>query len=111
MLRKIFSSVAIAALVWIPASASAQTATYYADYFQGQPTASGERFDTWSYTAAHPSFAFGTLLRVTNRNNGRSVTVRVNDRCNCSIDLSKAAASDIGLIESGVAPVSIAVVR
>lgn len=111
MLKKVLSTTAIAALAWAPTGAFAQTATYYADYYQGRPTASGEIFNTWAYTAAHPSYAFGTWLRVTNRNNGYSVDVRVNDRCNCSLDLSKAAASQIGLLQAGRAPVSIQVLN
>ncbi|MCM1981279.1 septal ring lytic transglycosylase RlpA family protein [Lyngbya confervoides] len=111
MLKKLLSSTAIAALTFMPTAAFAQTATYYSDYYQGRLTASGEVFNTWDYTAAHPYYAFGTVLRVTNLNNGRAVTVRVNDRCNCSIDLSKAAAGQIGLISAGRAPVAIDVVR
>ena len=111
MLKKIFSTAAIAALAWAPTGAYAQTATYYADYYQGRPTASGEIFNTWAYTAAHPSYAFGTWLRVTNNYTGQSVDVRVNDRCNCSLDLSKAAASQIGLLQAGRLPVSIQVLN
>lgn len=112
MLKKALSTAAIVAIAWAPSGAFAQTATYYADYFNGRQTASGEIFSNWGgNTAAHPYYRFGTWLRVTNRNNGRSVDVRVNDRCNCSIDLSKSAASQIGLLQSGVAPVSIQVLN
>lgn len=111
MLRKVLTTAAIATLAWAPTGAFAQTATYYADYYQGRPTASGETFNTWAYTAAHPSYAFGTWLRVTNRYTGASVDVRVNDRCNCSLDLSKAAASQIGVLQAGRAPVSIQVLN
>lgn len=111
MLKKVLSTVAIATMAWAPTGAFAQEATYYADYYQGQPTASGELFNTWDYTAAHPSYAFGTWLRVTNTYTGASVDVRVNDRCNCSVDLSKAAASQIGVLQAGRAPVSIQVLN
>ncbi|MGB8698511.1 MAG: septal ring lytic transglycosylase RlpA family protein [Thermosynechococcaceae cyanobacterium] len=114
MLKKsltLFAIAASAALPFVPAAAQAETATYYHDSYQGSPTASGERFNTWSYTAAHPSYAFGTVVRVTNLNNGRSVDVRINDRCSCGIDLSKAAAGQIGLLSSGVAPVSVRPIR
>jgi rare lipoprotein A len=98
---------AMAAATLVPTSAFAQTATYYSDAYQGSRTASGERYDVNGYTAAHPSLPLGTRVRVTNLNNGRSVVVRVNDRCRCSIDLSRAAARDINMIQSGVARVSI----
>lgn len=89
--------------------AIAQTATYYSDRFQGQRTASGETFNTWDMTSAHPSIPFGKRVRVTNLQNGRSVVVRVNDRCNCGIDVSKAAAQELGLMQSGRAPVKLEV--
>jgi rare lipoprotein A len=115
MLKKSLTLLAIAASAYIPfapfAALAGGQATYYSDAYIGSPTASGERFDTWGYTAAHPSYALGTVVRVTNLNNGRSVTVRINDRCSCYIDLSKAAASDIGMISSGVAPVSVTPLR
>src|SRR3954468_11325933 len=53
-------------------------ASYYAPRFQGRPNASGERFDNGKLTAAHRTLPFGTKVRVTNLENGRSVTVRVN---------------------------------
>jgi rare lipoprotein A len=114
MLKRTLSLLAIVASAYVPfvpALVLAQTATYYHDSYQGSPTASGERYDAWGYTAAHPSYRLGTVVRVTNLNNGRSVNVRVNDRCNCGIDLSRAAASQIGLLRSGVAPVSITPLR
>lgn len=88
-------------------------ASWYGPKFHGRPTASGEIFNQHSFTAAHPYLGFGTKVRVTNLNNGRSVIVRINDRGpfvhNRIIDLSKAAASTIGLIRSGIAPVRIEV--
>jgi rare lipoprotein A len=56
------------------------TASWYGDYFQGKPTASGEPYDMYDLTAAHPSLPLGTFVRVTNLRNGRAVVVRVNDR-------------------------------
>jgi len=55
-------------------------ASWYGDYFQGRPTASGELYDMHELTAAHPTLPLGTLVRVTNLRNGRSVVLRVNDR-------------------------------
>ena len=82
-------------------------------YWQGQQTASGARFNPSAMTAAHRSLPFGTRVLVTNRNNGRSVTVTINDRGpfikGRIIDLSRGAAGVIGMTGSGVAPVSIQV--
>ncbi|PTM97466.1 septal ring lytic transglycosylase RlpA family protein [Mycoplana dimorpha] len=72
-------------------------------------TASGERMNPAHMTAAHKSLRFGTKLKVTNANNGKSVIVRINDRGpfvrGRVLDLSKAAASEIGMISSGHAKV------
>lgn len=74
-------------------------ATYYADKFNGKKTSSGERFHNKHYTAAHMKLPFGTMLRVTNESNGKSVDVKVNDRGPFSkkleIDLTKAAFMEI----------------
>lgn len=56
------------------------TASWYGDYFQGKPTASGEPYDMYDMTAAHPTLPLGTWVRVTNLRNGRAVVVRINDR-------------------------------
>lgn len=86
-------------------------ASWYGGKFQGRRTASGELFNTLQYTAAHRTLPFGTLVLVTNLINGKSVTVRVNDRGpfvhGRIIDLSMAAATAIGLTGEGVAPVRI----
>jgi len=72
-------------------------------------TASGEMMNAAKLTAAHKTLPFGTKLKVTNKNNGRSVVVRINDRGpfikGRVIDLSKAAAKQIGMIKSGHAPI------
>jgi len=77
-------------------------------------TASGERFDMYALTAAHRTLPFGTRVRVINLRNGRSVMVRINDRGPYSrgriIDVSFAAAKELGMIDSGVAAVRIEVV-
>jgi rare lipoprotein A len=114
MLKKSLSLFAIAvsaSVPFIPAAAQAQQATYYSSAYEGSPTASGEPYSGSGYTAAHPSYRLGTVVQVTNLNNGRSVTVRINDRCNCDIDLSRAAAAQIGLLSSGVAPVQFTPLR
>jgi len=87
------------------------TASWYGPSFQGRRTASGERYDMHEYTAAHPSLPFGTVLEVRNIENGRSVKVRVNDRGPFThkriIDLSYAAAKDIGAVLPGTAVVEL----
>lgn len=86
-------------------------ASYYSDEFIGQITANGEKYDPAELTAAHRSHPFGTYLQVTNIENGKSVTVRVNDRGlyveGRIIDLSKSAAQQLGLVNEGVVNVKI----
>lgn len=80
-------------------------ASYYGRRFHGRLTANGERFNMRALTAAHRTLPFGSIVRVTNPRNGQSVTVRINDRGPFSrgrtIDLSRAAAEQIGLIRRG----------
>ena len=80
-------------------------ASYYADKFNGRRTASGRRFDNKKLTAAHRKLAFGTMLKVTNQLNGKSVIVEVNDRGPFTkgreIDLSKRAFMSIAGNKSG----------
>ncbi|MDR0497258.1 MAG: septal ring lytic transglycosylase RlpA family protein [Treponema sp.] len=84
-------------------------ASWYGQEFAGRPTASGEIFDPGVFTAAHPNLPFGTILTVTNKQNMRQVTVRVNDRgpfvAARIIDLSKAAAEALDMITAGTVPV------
>ncbi|WP_370655040.1 septal ring lytic transglycosylase RlpA family protein [Hydrogenophaga sp.] len=84
-------------------------ASWYGEEFHGRRTASGEPFSKHEFTAAHKTLPFGTRVRVRHAKNGKEVTVRINDRGPFSrgrvIDLSRAAASAIGLTRSGVAPV------
>ncbi|MEM8602551.1 MAG: septal ring lytic transglycosylase RlpA family protein [Cyanobacteria bacterium P01_H01_bin.121] len=83
--------------------ALAETATFYADYYIGRPTASGELYDARLLTAAHPSLPLGTYVRVWRGD--RFVDVKINDRCNCDIDLSRAAANVLGI--TGIAEVTL----
>jgi rare lipoprotein A len=89
------------------------TASFYGHSLRGARTASGERFNPDDLTAAHPSLPFGTKLRVTNALTGDSVMVRVNDRgpfhSNRVIDLSEAAAKEIGIARMGSGKVELAV--
>lgn len=103
----------------LPASAPAEIATsigrgsasYYASKFQGRRTASGETFDNRALTAAHRTLPFGSLVRVTNPGTGASVVVRINDRGPFTkgrmIDVSRAAAEELGLIAPGHATVDL----
>jgi rare lipoprotein A len=90
-------------------------ASWYGPGFDGNLTANGETFNQNALTAAHPSLAFGTRIRVTNQYNGRSVVVRINDRGPYAggriVDLSAGAAGVIGLDVSGVAPVTLEVLQ
>lgn len=87
------------------------TASYYASKFEGKRTASGEVFHLDSLTAAHKLLPFGTMLRVTNQKNGKTIVVRVNDRLPASskrvIDLSYAAAKEVDMIREGLVQVKI----
>ena len=87
-------------------------ASYYGDELAGNRTASGERFNPAQLTAAHRSLPFGSMVRVTNTSNGDSVIVRINDRGPFShgriIDVSTAAAREIGMHRSGTARVKLA---
>ena len=89
-------------------------ASWYGNGFHGRKTASGERYNMNALTAAHRTLPLGTMVRVTNTRNGKSVNVRVNDRGpfhgNRVLDLSRAAASQLGFIHSGTAPVRIEIV-
>jgi len=89
-------------------------ASFYADSFEGSPTASGEKYKASKFTAAHRTLPFGTVLKVTNLANNESVEVTVNDRGpfveGRVIDVSKAAAEKLGFFNQGVANVRIEVV-
>jgi len=84
-------------------------ASFYSDRFQGRRTASGERFDQQSLTAAHRTLPFGTKVLVTRRDTGDAVEVEINDRGpfvkGRVIDLSKSAARELGMLRRGTAPV------
>jgi rare lipoprotein A len=87
------------------------TASFYAHRFHGRRTASGARYDMHELTCAHPDAPFGSRLRVTDLDSGRSVVVRVNDRGPFTggrvVDLSLAAARKLRMVERGVARVRV----
>jgi len=86
-------------------------ASYYARWFEGKKTASGEIFENQELTAAHRSLPFDTEVEVVNPENGKSVSVRINDRGPYRrgriIDLSRAAARELGMLDSGIIDVII----
>ncbi|MDN3645083.1 septal ring lytic transglycosylase RlpA family protein [Pontixanthobacter aestiaquae] len=87
-------------------------ASYYGKRFHGRRTANGERFNMNAMTAAHKTLPFGTKVRVTNPRNGKSVVVRINDRGpfirGRTIDLSRAAAKKVGIVQRGHGTVELA---
>lgn len=98
-----------------PEATETMVATFYAKKFHGRKTASGKVYDHYALTCAHKTLPFDTKLIVTNPQNGKCVEVRVNDRGpftrNRDIDLSFAAAQEIGIIRKGVAPVAVAIIH
>ncbi len=90
-------------------------ASYYAMKYQFRKTASGERLNQYSLTAAHRTLPFGTRVKVTNVKNNRSVKVRINDRGpfvkGRVIDLTRSAFSSIGNLKSGLINVKVEVIR
>ena len=110
-----FKMILLAALLLSGLTAQAGTeegnASYYADSLDGNPTASGEPYDKNAMTAAHKTLPFGTEVKVINLSNQKAVIVRINDRGPHSksriIDVSGAAARELGLLDSGTAKVRI----
>ena len=96
-------------------SVSSGQASWYGPGFYGNRTANGEVLRPGTLTAAHRTLAFGTKVRVTNLNNGRSTIVRINDRGpfhgSRVIDLAHGAASQLGVVASGVANVKLEVLQ
>lgn len=90
-------------------------ASWYGDVWNGRTTASGETFDETKLTAAHKTLPLGTIVRVTDMENMKSVIVKINDRGTLApdrvIDLSSAAAKELGIIEQGLAKVKLEIVK
>ncbi|MBK7364691.1 MAG: septal ring lytic transglycosylase RlpA family protein [Nitrosomonas sp.] len=86
-------------------------ASWYGRRFHGKPTASGEVYDMYGMTAAHPTLPIPSYARITNLNNGRSIVVRINDRgpfiANRLIDLSYTAAYQLNILANGSGPVEV----
>ena len=90
-------------------------ASWYGPGFHGKRTASGEVYDMYAMTAAHRTLPFGTIVRVVDLDTGRSVVVRINDRGpfveGRVIDLSYAAAVELGMVRKGLARVGLQILR
>ncbi|NLY04283.1 MAG: septal ring lytic transglycosylase RlpA family protein [Campylobacter sp.] len=89
-------------------------ANWYGPNFHGKSTSNGETYNMYAQTAAHKTYPMNTMVKVTNLNNSKNTVVRINDRgpfvSGRVIDLSKKAATDIGLVAQGIAPVKLEVV-
>ncbi|MDI7864568.1 septal ring lytic transglycosylase RlpA family protein [Rhizobiaceae bacterium n13] len=109
------AAIIAASSIIMPIEASAAGCGGASWYALTSKTASGERMNPANLTAAHRSLKFGTKVKVTNKRNGKTVVVRINDRGpfirGRVIDLSKAAAQNIGMVKSGTASVCYEIVR
>ena len=98
----------------MPANLLHGVASWYGGVFNGRKTASGETFNMYAMTACHPTLPFGTKIRVENKENHKSVVVRVTDRGllydGRVLDLSYGAAQKLGMLKPGVVPVDIKIV-
>lgn len=111
VVRSVFLGGALFFAASLPAFAAEGVASFYGRSEHGGPTASGERFNMHAMTAAHRTAPLGSHMRVTNLKNGRSVVVRINDRGpfvrGRIIDLSQAAAGELGFVGAGLTRVSL----
>jgi rare lipoprotein A len=110
----IFSAVLLLSATFCFGQTQTGKASFYADKFEGHPTASGEKYKHSKLTAAHKSLPFGTVIRVTNLKNNLSIDVTVNDRGpyveGRVVDLSKSAAEKLEFISIGLADVKVEVI-
>ena len=98
-----------------PLATEVGIASYYADKYNGRQTASGEIYNMYGISAAHPSYPMGTIVRVTNLTNNLSLILRINDRMpnfkGRVMDLSLGAARKLDMIQNGTAKVKIDVIK
>lgn len=115
-MRKYITLIIFIAFASVEAFSQSQTgkASFYADKFEGQPTASGEKYKKNKLTAAHKTLPFGTKVRITNVANGSSVEVVINDRGpyvdGRIVDVSREAAEQLGFLNQGIAEVKLEVI-
>jgi rare lipoprotein A len=116
--RGIWAIIAMLAILGAAVMTAAQSgeegvANFYSDKFQGKKMASGELYDKDKLTASHKKLPYGSKVKVTNLDNGKSVVVTINDRMAPSnpavIDVTRRAAEDIGFVKSGKAKVKLEV--
>lgn len=92
-----------------------EIASYYSDDFHGKKTANGEIYNMYDYTAAHITYPFNTIVRVTNLSNDRTIILRINDRKpdtnGRAIDLSLKAAHELRMISTGITKVKVEVLE
>ena len=90
-------------------------ASWYGEGYHGKPTANGEIYDMYSMTAAHRTLPFGTIVNVTDLDSGKEVVVRINNRGpfirGRIIDLSYAAAKKLGILDKGITPCEVTVLK
>ena len=98
-----------------PLATETGIASYYADKYNGRQTSSGEIYNMYGISAAHPAYAMGTIVKVTNLSNDQSLILKINDRMpdfkGRVIDLSLGAARKLDMIKSGTAKVKIEVIK
>jgi rare lipoprotein A len=123
MIRTPFLSRSIFLLAFLAITACSGTkkftevgqASYYSNKFQGRKMANGDRYRKGKLTAAHKTLPFGTKVKITNQQNGKTVKVKITDRGPHSrgriVDLSLAAANRLDMVDAGTAPVKLKVVR
>ena len=106
-MKSFLTSVVSSALLFVPLAAEARsgTATVYHPWYSGRTTACGQAYIHWGISAAHPSLPCGTKVNVHHK--GRALTVTVNDRCDCFLDLSAGAASRLNIPVNGIGRVKI----
>jgi len=114
----VMATVVVLAVLGVAAIVAAQAseegvANFYSDKFQGKKTSSGEVYDKDGLTASHKKLPYGTKVKVTNVENGKSVVVTINDRMKTSnpavIDLTRRAAEELGFAKAGKAKVKLEV--
>lgn len=107
----VLSSLSAGLLTPVAALAEPMPVSWYGPGFDGNYTASGEIFDRYDHTAAHPDWPFGTLVQLTNFDTGATVTVRINDRSGGALDISEQAARDLGTYSEGIKAVDVEIVQ
>lgn len=105
-IKSLLTAIVLLTALGLPAQANT-SATFYANRLVGRVMANGQRYYHGNRTAAHPSLPLGIRVKVTNLSNNRSVIVKITDRCNCGIDLSRSAFEAIANTQKGRVNVSI----